>query len=159
MPRMLRHALVAAFVISLAATPLVTERTCATSPTFIWPARGPVSQGFSTNHPAIDISVPIGMPVVAARSGTVIYAGWKNNGGGFVVDIDHGGGVVTTYNHLSAVEVGVGQWVNVGQRIAASGATGNVTGPHLHFGVAIGGLWVNPLPLLVVKLPDTALPC
>lgn len=157
MTKILRHVLVVALV--LVTGVFATDRVCANSMTLLWPARGPVTQYFGPGHKAIDIYVPVGTQVVAAAQGTVTYAGWKNNGGGFVVDIDHGGGVSTTYAHLSAIVVVKGQYVVTGQRIAASGATGNVTGPHLHFGVSVGGKALNPLPFLVTKLPDTAVPC
>lgn len=91
-------------------------------------------------HDAIDIGAPEGSAVVAAAAGTVIYAGWKlagsdGYGGGLVVWISHGGKLYTTYNHLSAEFVKVGQSVKAGQRIGSVGMTGNATGPHLHFEV------------------------
>ncbi|MGD0862382.1 MAG: peptidoglycan DD-metalloendopeptidase family protein [Candidatus Limnocylindrales bacterium] len=91
-------------------------------------------------HDAIDIGAPEGSPVVAAAGGTVIFAGWKyagsaGYGGGLVVWISHGGKLWTTYNHLSAEFVHVGQVVAAGQRIGNVGMTGNATGPHLHFEV------------------------
>ncbi len=91
-------------------------------------------------HDAIDIGAPAGAAVVAAGPGTVIYAGWKlagsdGYGGGLVVWISHGGKLYTTYNHLSAEFVRVGQQVGAGQRIGSVGMTGAATGPHLHFEV------------------------
>ena len=157
MTKIVRHFLVAILVITSSA--FATDRVCANSPTLLWPARGPVTQGFHDGHYAIDISVPVGTKIVSAANGTVTYAGWKNNGGGYVVEIDHGNGVKTAYAHLSYVVVATGQAVQMGQHIAGSGATGNVTGPHLHFGVQIGGQWVQPLPYLVTTLPDTAVSC
>jgi len=89
-------------------------------------------------HDAIDIGAPEGSSVVAASGGTVIYAGWKLSGsdgfgGGLVVWISHGGRLYTTYNHLSAESLKVGQSVKAGQRIGSVGMTGNASGPHLHF--------------------------
>jgi murein DD-endopeptidase MepM/ murein hydrolase activator NlpD len=105
----------------------------------LWPVRGTISQYFHAGHPAIDIAAHSGTPVVAAAGGTVIYAGWKTTGGGIgggiVVWISHGGGLYTTYNHLSSEIVGVGQRVSAGQRIGSVGMTGAATGPHLHFEV------------------------
>jgi murein DD-endopeptidase MepM/ murein hydrolase activator NlpD len=110
-----------------------------------WPTRGTISQYFSSVHPAIDIAARTGTPVVAAAAGTVIYAGWKTTGGGvgggIVVWISHGGGLYTTYNHLSSEIVGVGQRVSAGQRIGSVGQTGVATGPHLHFEVWSGVPW------------------
>jgi murein DD-endopeptidase MepM/ murein hydrolase activator NlpD len=91
-------------------------------------------------HDAIDIGAPYGVPVVASTPGIVIYAGWKavgsdGYGGGIVVWISHNGSIYTTYNHLSYESVSVGQRVVAGQQIGRIGATGNATGPHLHFEV------------------------
>ena len=91
--------------------------------------------------------------LVAAAAGRVIFAGWKNNGGGYQVWISHGGGLSTTYNHMSAVMVGTGQYVSRGQQVGRIGMTGDATGPNLHFEVWIGAVWstgyrVNPLKYL-----------
>ena len=73
---------------------------------FYWPVPGGwISQYFHATHPAIDIAAPEGTPVLAAAAGTVIWAGWKDNGGGYQVWIAHGSGLFTTYNHMSAVLV------------------------------------------------------
>ncbi len=81
----------------------------------------------------------------------MIWAGWKDNGGGYQVWISHGSGLFTTYNHMSAVLVHVGQHVGRAQQVGRVGMTGNATGPHLHFEVWRGMVWgdgtrVNPLP-------------
>jgi murein DD-endopeptidase MepM/ murein hydrolase activator NlpD len=111
----------------------------------LWPVRGTISQYFHSGHPAIDIAAHSGTPVVAAAAGTVIYAGWKTTGGGvgggIVVWISHGGGLYTTYNHLSAEIPRVGQRVSAGQRIGYVGMTGVATGPHLHFEVWVTLPW------------------
>lgn len=115
----------------------------------LWPVRGSysISQYFHAGHPAIDIAAHSGTPVVAVAAGTVIYAGWKTTGGGvgggIVVWISHGGGLYTTYNHLSSEVVSVGQRVSAGQRIGAVGMTGAATGPHLHFEVWVTLPWGN----------------
>lgn len=103
--------------------------------------------GASSNHQGIDYAVPVGTPVEAATSGTVIYSGVQS-GFGNVVQIDNGAGVVTTYGHLSQLGVGVGDRVGVGDQIALSGATGTVSGPNLHFQVAVDGVNVDPMALL-----------
>ena len=83
----------------------------------------------------------------------MIFAGWKNNGGGYQVWIAHGSNLYTTYNHMSSLTVGNGQSVGRGQQVGRVGMTGNATGPHLHFEVWIGHIWdggqrVNPLNYL-----------
>ena len=119
---------------------------------FYWPVPGGyISQYYHYSHPAIDIAAPEGTRVLAAAAGTIIYAGWKDNGGGYQVWIAHGSGLFTTYNHMSAVLVSVGEHVARGQQVGRVGMTGNATGPHLHFEVWHGMVWgdgvrVNPLP-------------
>jgi murein DD-endopeptidase MepM/ murein hydrolase activator NlpD len=115
----------------------------------LWPVPGgTISQYFWSGHLAIDIEAPAGSRVLAADGGTVVWAGWKNTGGGLVIEIDHGNGMHTGYNHLGSIAVSVGQVVARGQRIAAVGCTGLCTGPHLHFQVFVGGILVNPLRFL-----------
>lgn len=115
---------------------------------FIWPVVGRISQGSRAGHVALDIAVATGTPVKAADRGTVIMAGWNPTGYGFRVVIDHGIDYVTLYAHLSDIYVETGQVVGKGQVIGASGANGNVTGPHLHFEIRDFGRLVDPLPLL-----------
>ena len=85
---------------------------------------------------------------MAADAGVVTWAGWRNNGGGYVVAIDHGNGMRTVYNHLGSIWVSPGQAVSRGQGIAGVGCTGLCTGPHVHFEVVVGGVSVNPLRYL-----------
>ncbi|MGO0123449.1 peptidoglycan DD-metalloendopeptidase family protein [Desulfothermobacter acidiphilus] len=117
----------------------------------VWPASGPVTSPFGPRwggfHTGIDIGAPYGAPVVAAAGGRVIRAGWYA-GYGETVDIDHGGGVVTRYAHLSAIYVGVGEQVAQGQRLGCIGMTGRATGPHLHFEVICDGAPRDPLRYL-----------
>lgn len=79
----------------------------------------------------------------ASDRGTVIYAGWYG-GYGYTVIVNHGGGITTLYAHNSRVAVGVGQQVQRGQVVAASGSTGLSTGPHVHFEVRVNGQPVDP---------------
>jgi murein DD-endopeptidase MepM/ murein hydrolase activator NlpD len=114
-----------------------------------WPVPGgSISQYFHSGHLAIDIAAPYGTTVVAAEAGVVTSAGWRNNGGGYVVEIDHGNGMHSVYNHLGSIWVGVGQAVARGEGIAAVGCTGMCTGPHVHFEVIVNGVIVNPLRYL-----------
>ncbi len=123
---------------------------------FLFPVAGGgayISQYFHYGHYAIDIAADYGTHVRAGGSGTVIWAGWKSNGGGYQVWIAHGSGLYTTYNHMSAVTVGRGQHVGRGQQVGRVGQSGNATGPHLHFEVWRGPVWdggtrVNPLGYL-----------
>lgn len=116
-----------------------------------WPVRGSISSGFGVRygrmHTGIDITSSSGTPIAAAESGRVISAGW---GGAYgrMVDIDHGGGVVTRYAHMSRIAVSVGQEVNRGELIGYVGSTGNSSGPHLHFEVIVNGSQLNPINYL-----------
>lgn len=109
---------------------------------FAWPVvGGHISQYYHYSHPAIDIAADYGTPVRAAAGGTVVFAGWKSNGGGYQVWISHGSGLYTGYYHLSAISVGRGQAVGRGQTIGRIGTSGWATGPHLHFEVWRGYPW------------------
>jgi murein DD-endopeptidase MepM/ murein hydrolase activator NlpD len=118
---------------------------------FLWPVHGAVVSGYGWRwgrmHEGIDITVSSGTPVVAAASGTVIYAGWLGGYGNLVV-VDHGNGLSTAYAHNSGFAVGVGASVGQGQTIAYSGSTGNSSGPHVHFEVRVNGSAVDPLGYL-----------
>ncbi|MEV5603514.1 transglycosylase family protein [Streptomyces sp. NPDC052299] len=101
-------------------------------------------------HTGVDFPVPTGTSVKAMAAGTVVSAGWAGPYG-YQVVIRHGDGKYSQYAHLSSLLVRGGQHVGGGQRIARSGATGNVTGPHLHFEVRTGpeyGSDIDPLAYL-----------
>jgi hypothetical protein len=101
----------------------------------------------SSPHSGLDLEAEPGTPVLASNAGTVALADTLFFAGGTVV-LDHGLGLFTIYSHLSEISVSPGQRVERGRPIARSGATGRVTGPHLHWGVRLAGARVNPLSLL-----------
>jgi len=119
-----------------------------------WPLIGPITQYFGQTltkygvHQGIDIDGQTGDPVRAARSGRVIVAGHYDDCGGLEVHIDHGGGRVSWYRHLSRIDVRVGESVAAGTIIALVGETGCALGSHLHFAIRRGTTFVDPLPYL-----------
>lgn len=129
----------------------VTAQSAVSSAGFSWPIVGGISQYYSWYHPGLDITDPVGTPIVAATSGVVsgVSTGTWDSGYGNNVYIDNGGGYRTHYAHMSEVYVGVGQSVVGGKTvIGAVGMTGRTTGPHVHFEVYQNGASVNPLGFL-----------
>ena len=119
----------------------------------IWPVSGPITSPFGWRthpifgnqrfHSGLDIGADYGVPIHAAKAGTVSHAGWIG-GYGNTVMIEHGDGIVTLYGHNQSLNVSVGQQVSQGQVIAYCGSTGNSTGPHCHFEVRLNGEPVSP---------------
>ena len=121
----------------------------------IWPLPGVtyISAGYNgyPGHKGLDIAGPYGTPIVAAADGTVIEANSTDSWGyswGYYVLIYHNGTYTTRYAHMSSVAVSTGQYVTAGTVIGYEGATGNVTGPHLHFEVYENGVRVDPMQFL-----------
>lgn len=100
-------------------------------------------------HSGTDFRGASGTPVVAAGDGIVTFCG-RLGGYGNVVDIDHGGGVLTRYAHLRRIETQKSAAVTAGQVIGQMGSTGRTTGPHLHFEVRLDGSPVSPIAALAV---------
>jgi murein DD-endopeptidase MepM/ murein hydrolase activator NlpD len=103
----------------------------------------------TTRHLGVDFRGAVGEPVRAANRGVVALVDNFFLAGN-VIYIDHGGGVVTAYFHLSKPLVAVGDTVKRGQEIGLVGSTGRVTGPHLHWAARYGAVTVNPLDLLAI---------
>ena len=100
-------------------------------------------------HNGVDFRARSPIPVFAANSGIVKLAENLFYSGNAVV-IDHGTGIFTIYAHLSRIDVAAGGHIEKGQRLGLTGATGRVSGPHLHWGVKVNGIAVNPLQLIEV---------
>lgn len=127
----------------------------ASTGTYHWPIYGRINSRFGGRslygrydfHTGLDIAASYGAPIRAADGGRVTYSGWQGSYGKLVV-ITHDNGVQTYYAHNSSLAVTVGQRIYQGQVIAYAGRTGNTTGTHCHFGVKVGGSFVNPLNYL-----------
>jgi peptidoglycan hydrolase-like protein with peptidoglycan-binding domain len=120
--------------------------------TVAMPVSGALSSPFGPRgarfHAGVDLAAPTGTRVVAAAPGRVAYAGYRYGGWGNFVAVDHGNGIRTFYAHLSRVSVTLGQVVGEGSELGLVGATGDATGPHLHFQVMVRGAAVDPLTAL-----------
>jgi murein DD-endopeptidase MepM/ murein hydrolase activator NlpD len=131
----------------------------------IMPTAGWLSSNFSLSrfhpilhyarpHEGIDVSAPMGAPIVAPAGGVVQRVTWET-GYGNVLEIDHGDGIITKYAHCSKIVVRPGQKVKRGQIIANVGSTGLSTGPHVHYEIHVNGKVVDPLTYV---LPEGAIP-
>jgi murein DD-endopeptidase MepM/ murein hydrolase activator NlpD len=130
------------------------------------PTNGPLTSLFSPSrrhpvlrisrpHKGVDIAARVGEPILAPAGGRVVFAGNRSNGYGNMVEINHGYGYVTRFAHASRVTVRTGQTVRRGDTIALVGATGLVSGPHLHYEVEVNGREVDPLNFIIGDaIPD-----
>ena len=132
---------------------LARERMIAALPS-LNPVGGSISAGFGWRvnpwpefHRGLDLAADYGTPVRAAADGVIRSAGW-DGGFGIKVDVDHENGYHTWYAHLSRVAIGAGERVRKGETIAYGGATGEATGPHLHYQVMLDGQAIDPAPYL-----------
>jgi len=113
-------------------------------------AFGPRRGGF---HYGVDLGTPVGTGVHTSMAGRVVMTGFQGNGYGNHVRVQHSNGLFSIYGHLSRYNVATGQSLQAGQGIGSSGATGNVTGPHLHYQIQKGSAYgnqnaINPMPWL-----------
>ncbi len=128
-----------------------------------WPTTGPISGVYGSQrilngeprapHGGVDVAAARGSAVVAAAGGTVTLAERDLFYTGGTVIIDHGHGLATTYQHMDSVGVTVGQHVEAGERIGTVGATGRVTGPHLHWSLNWYEVRLDPL-LVAGPMPE-----
>ena len=130
---------------------------------FTPPVNGPLSSPFGSTrlfngiatkrHTGYDFKVPSGTPILASASGRVVLSRPMDIHGNNVV-FDHGWGVFSEYAHMSVRYVVPGQFVLQGDVIGLSGTTGRSTGPHVHWEIAVNGVWVNPLQFMQVRIPS-----
>ena len=126
---------------------------------FVRPVKEPANSAFGTRsfyngqprtpHGGADFASPEGTPIASPNAGRIVIAGSRYFTGGTVV-IDHGLGLFSLFAHLSSIGVKVGDAVKPGTIVGSVGATGRVTGPHLHWAVRANGARVDPLSLLSV---------
>ena len=132
---------------------------------WIWPAEGRISGVYGSQrilngkprnpHSGVDIAAPEGTPIVAPANGKIVLAEPDMYYNGNMVFIDHGHGFKTAYLHMSRIDVKVGQFVRRGETIGAIGATGRVTGPHLHWMAYLFNTRLDPA-FLVPERPGIA---
>ena len=143
-----------------AARALDDDRTDFARP-FVWPVQGRISGRFGNarvyngqpgaGHSGMDIAAPAGTPVKAPAAGVVTFAAPDLYLTGGTLLLDHGFGISSNFLHLSRIDVKVGDRVEQGQVIAAVGATGRATGPHLHWGMNWFDVRIDPLLVLERK--------
>jgi murein DD-endopeptidase MepM/ murein hydrolase activator NlpD len=127
-----------------------------------WPSRYGNRRSYNGSeyryfHTGLDFCGQTGTEIYAPAAGTVVFAGPLTVRGNATM-IDHGWGVYTAYMHQSEIKVEVGERVEPGQLIGLVGATGRVTGPHLHWEVFVGGVQVDPIEWLESEFPEAGTP-
>lgn len=121
---------------------------------WVRPVSAPVNSPFGARwgswHPGLDFAASYGTPIHVVGDGVVLGAGYLPGEGGYgqIVLVQHSPGVVTAYAHMSRVLAHAGERVHAGDVLGLVGATGHVTGPHLHFEVRLNGAKVDPRPWL-----------
>ncbi len=112
---------------------------------YFGPRTHPITGQVNAFHYGIDMAAVTGTPIYATRAGVVTVASYQEGGAGLYVNLNHGDGYTSIYMHMSRYIVNVGQRVEAGDIIGYVGSTGGSTGPHLHFGIAYKGVYVDPL--------------
>ena len=135
----------------------ITNPECYWDKVFKYPMDSKITSAFGNKrifngtlksyHSGTDFRAKVGAPLYSVNSGKVVLVENRFFAGGSVI-IDHGEGIYTCYYHMSKFSVKVGDMVGKGEKLGLAGATGRVTGPHLHFSTRVGGVQVDPLQLL-----------
>lgn len=113
----------------------------------------PITGAIAEQHLGQDFSAACGTPVYASDSGKVVFSGWHDGGGGNRVEINHGNGVTTSYNHMASNTVRMGDIVDVGAIVGFVGTTGSSTGCHLHFEtIKDDGSRVDPMEWTIIPI-------
>ncbi len=123
----------------------------ATGVTSLYGQRRDPLDGSSRHHQGVDLEAEYGQVVEAAAAGYVVFAGWSGGHGRQVI-VEHAGGYITSYSHLSQTLVSEDTYVKAGQAVGRVGNSGRSTGPHLHLEVSRNGATLDPLDLLGVPL-------
>ncbi len=110
--------------------------------------------GKETHHAGVDIAAKVGTPILAPADGNVVFAGWKDDAQGNVVEIRHGEAFRSVYEHLQTASVKAGDTIKAGTPIGTVGDTGQSTGPHLHMELYRDGVQLDPAKYLPLDLQD-----
>jgi murein DD-endopeptidase MepM/ murein hydrolase activator NlpD len=131
---------------------------------FIKPVEGIISSRYGKKryinesprspHLALDIAAPKGTDVIAPENGKVILIGEFFYSGNYLI-LDHGYGLLSSYSHLSKIDVTVNQFIEQGKKLGEIGATGRVTGPHLHWSVYLNNTRINPESIIKEKFLES----